>query len=61
MSTYKELFYKSQAEIANAIDSIEEILSNLKRCMKECEDDIGTLPPKSICINISNRDNEKNS
>lgn len=37
---YKELFYKSQASIADAIDELEDTLEKLKKCMLECEKDI---------------------
>ncbi len=40
MNNYKELFYKSQSEIADAIDNMEKILARLKDCMIECEEEI---------------------
>ena len=40
MDKYKELFYKSQAGMADAIDNLEEILYELKVCMIECEEQV---------------------
>lgn len=53
MTTYKELFYNSQAEIANAIDNLENILESLKRCMQECEDE--AIPEENKIIEINNK------
>ena len=46
MSSYRELFSKSQATIANTIEDLEIILEELKKCMLECEDDIKATPHK---------------
>lgn len=54
MSSYKELFYKSQSEIAEAIDNIEKILSWLKECMLECEDEVMSMENRIISIQNKN-------
>jgi len=53
VSSYKKLFYKSQSEIADAIDNIEKILSALKKCMIECEDEVMLM--ENRIINIENK------
>lgn len=50
MNDYKKLFYKSQAEIATAIESIEKILDNLKIHMQKCEEDIMSKESEIIQI-----------
>lgn len=37
---YRELFYKSQAAIADTIESLENLSEQLKKIMNECEDEI---------------------
>ena len=37
MIDYKSLFYKSQVEIADAIEALGEISEKLKKCTQECE------------------------
>lgn len=39
---YRELFYKSQVEIANAISDLERISARLVECMKKCEQELVT-------------------
>lgn len=40
MLDYKELFYRSQVEIANAISDLDFISDKLKKCMQKCEQEI---------------------
>ncbi len=40
MPDYKELFYASQAEIADTIEKLENITESLKSFMCSCEDNI---------------------
>lgn len=40
MPDYKELFYKSQAAIADTLDILDEIRTSLIECMQECEDEV---------------------
>lgn len=51
MTTYKELFLKSQAIIASTIENLEIIADELKKCMQECEDEIISEENKIIDIN----------
>lgn len=54
MNKYKELFYKSQAEMADAIKNLEEILCDLKMCMIECEEQV--ISDDSTEIHVSTED-----
>ncbi len=38
MTNYKELYFRSQAALAKAIETIEELAEELSWCMKSCED-----------------------
>lgn len=38
MPDYKALFYKSQAEIADTIEQLEELTQKLIKCMQYCEE-----------------------
>lgn len=40
MPDYKDLFYKSQAEIADAIEMLDAMKQQLLECMQYCEDGI---------------------
>ncbi len=40
MPDYKELFYKSQAALADAIEAIEQLTDQLRDCMEECEEKV---------------------
>ncbi|HEZ7986675.1 MAG TPA: hypothetical protein RWO09_07045 [Ruminococcus sp.] len=51
MLSYKELFFKSQAIIADTIESLEIIIEKLKKCMQECEDEVISEENKIIDIN----------
>lgn len=51
MSSYKELFLKSQAIIADAIENLEIISDELKKYMQKCEDEIISEENKIIDIN----------
>lgn len=53
MSSYKELFSKSQAIIADTIENLESILENLKEHMLECEDNI--ISDKNNIIDINTK------
>ena len=57
MSSYKNLFYKSQAEIADAIDDIEKILESLKKCMSEFEECV--MSEETSIVYINNTKQEK--
>lgn len=54
MSSYKELFLKSQGVIADTIENLEIILEELKKCMQDCEDDVISGENKIIEINDKN-------
>lgn len=54
MSGYKELFLKSQAIIADAIEKLELISDELKQCMLKCEEDI--IIEKNKIIKIDSQD-----
>lgn len=58
MADYKYLYYKSQAEIANTIDILEQITDNLKKCMLDCEETIMTAENDIVIYKI-NENNEK--
>lgn len=51
MTSYKELFLKSQAIIADAIENLEIISYELKKCMQECENEVISEESKIIEIN----------
>lgn len=51
MSSYKELFLKSQGVIADTIENFEVILEELKKCMQDCEDEVISEENKIIEIN----------
>ena len=51
MISYKDLFYKSQTAIADTIEKLDLISTELKKCMQECEDEI--IPEDDKVINIS--------
>lgn len=38
MPDYKELFYKSQAEIADTVEMLEAMTQKLIACMQYCEE-----------------------
>ncbi len=38
MLDYKELYFRSQAALAKAIETLEELAEELSWCMKSCED-----------------------
>ncbi len=40
MLNYKDLFYKSQAIIADVIEHLDAISYELKKYMQECEEEI---------------------
>ncbi len=50
MLSYKELFLQSQAIITNAIENLEVISDELKKCMLNCEEDILSEKDKIIKI-----------
>ena len=54
MKDYKELFYRSQATIADAIENLENISEQLKKCMQDCENDIISENNKVIYLNNKN-------
>lgn len=51
MTSYKELFLKSQAIIANTIENLEIISDELKKCMQDCEEEVISVENKVIDIN----------
>ncbi len=40
MTDYKALFYKSQAEIADLKDQLDDLTNNLKEFMQNCEQSV---------------------
>jgi hypothetical protein len=40
MNDYRELFLKSQGQLADIIDMLDTMSENLKNFMLECEDDV---------------------
>ncbi len=40
MSNYEELFYQSQAALADAIDALEKVTAHLKECMINSEETV---------------------
>ena len=51
MTSYKELFIKSQAMIADIIDKLEIISEELKKCMQECENEVISGENKIVEVN----------
>lgn len=51
MTDYKELFYKSQAKIADIIDELDGISKLLRDFMDECEEKVISDEDKNIEIN----------
>ena len=51
MVDYKELFYRSQAVIADTIEKFELISDELKKCMQDCEEKIISEDNKITIIN----------
>lgn len=51
MTSYKELYLKSQAVIADAIENFEVTTYKMKKCMQECEDEVISGENKIIEIN----------
>ncbi len=54
MLGYKELFLKSQAIIADAIENLEVISEELKKCMSNCEEDLISNENKIVKIDNKN-------
>ena len=57
MLSYKELFLKSQCIIADAIENLEAISEELKKCMLNCEE--GIISEEDKIINIDNKKHHK--
>lgn len=39
MPNYKELYFQSQAALADAIDTLDKLREQLIRCMQQCEEE----------------------
>ncbi len=42
MENYKQLYFQSQAALANAIETLEKLTEELRWCMNSCEDAVIT-------------------
>lgn len=51
MPDYKELFYKSQAAIADTIEKLDLLSAQLKVFMQDCEEEAVSEKEKIIMIN----------
>ena len=60
MPDYKQLFYRSQAEIADIIEQLSQLEERLKEHMLECEEkvvgDENNDSKRIININVGNKD-----
>ncbi len=51
MQNYKQLFYQSQAALADAIKNLEKLTQELKECMQACEETVITEDENSQSCN----------
>ncbi len=59
MADYKQLYFKSQAEIADTIDILEQIINNLKKYVLDCEETI--MSSENIIIIINPKESNEKS